>query len=232
VFSRPEFAAAASANAGQLTHGVRAALRPAVPVRGHRRRRSLRWNRRAGYAVAAVAALAVTVGTGVAWSTHSSHKPAPTRGHPAPAPAGVPAHNASRALPTPPAQLPGADARAAALLRRLDGFRERAFASRDATLLTRVYVPGPLLAQDATLLERIVPEGCGLVGVHTSYVSVHASASPQRLVLTAKATLAASTLTCGAVRSGVAAGAGPTAMRIELARHDDDYRIVSQQELR
>jgi hypothetical protein len=76
-----------------------------------------------------------------------------------------------------------------------------------------------------------VPEGCGLLGVRTVYSSVHASPEGGRLVLTTRATLAASTLTCGATTSGTAAGEGPTALRIELARQAGGYRIVSQRKV-
>ncbi len=232
MFSRPEFNAAAPASSGQLTHGVRAALRPAVPDR-RRRRHSLRaygfWRRRrVACAIALVVATAVVAGGGVVWSRHrtdAAPRPAPGSSRPA---THAPGSHTRSAPPDAPRDV---DTQAAAVLRSLDDVRERAFAARDASLLTRVYRAGTLLAQDVALLERIVPRGCGLIGVHTAYSSVHASAARGRLILTARATLAASTLTCGASTSGTAAGEGPTVLRIELAPQADGYRIVSQQKL-
>ena len=230
MFSRPEFNAAAPASSGQLTHGVRAALRPAVPDR-RRRRHSSRaygfWRRRRVACMVAIAVAAGVVAGGVVWSRHrtdATPPPAPRSSRPVTGTPGRPSGS--------PTTVSGdVDTKAAAVLRSLDDLRERAFAARDASLLARVYRAGTLLAQDVALLERIVPEGCGLVGVRTVYSSVHASAAGGRLVLTARATLAASTLTCGTSRSGTAAGEGPTVLRIELARQGDGYRIVSQQKL-
>ncbi len=158
---------------GQLTHGVRAALRPVLPTR----RRT------------------------------------PTR-QASPSPSG-------------PSRLDAAGA--AAVLRSLDSLREQAFARRDPALLARVYVPGPLLVQDTALLERVAPRGCTLAGVRTAYTSVRVDVSGEHPVVTTRATLAPSTLICGGTRSGTAAGEGPATLRIELVRHDDGYRIASQQ---
>ena len=231
TFSRPELEAAAPAGAGQLTHSVRAALRPAVPDRRRRIHRLVR-PRLARFGLGLAVALAVAAATGMFWSMHSGDAaPQPPTGSrpPAPGSRSAPAQTSTRPVNAPATVRPGINARAADLLRGLDQLREQAFATRDASLLSRIYVAGPLLTQDVALLERIVPKGCGLVGVRTAYSSVHASAGDRRLAITVRATLAASTLTCGSVTSGLAAGEGPTTLRIVLAPGGDGYRIASQQ---
>jgi hypothetical protein len=201
---------------GQLTHGVRAALRPVLPTRRRRVREVLRGVVRYAAPVLVVAGIVVAA---VALSAH--------RGDAAP-----PARTLTRlASPSPsrPSKLDAAAA--AAVLRSLDKLREQAFARRDPALLARVYVPGPLLVQDSALLERVAPRGCTLAGVRTAYTSVRVDVSGEHPVVTTRATLAPSTLICGGTRSGSAAGEGPTTLRIELVRHEDGYRIASQQTL-
>jgi hypothetical protein len=199
---------------GQLTHGVRTALRPVLPTRRRRARDVLR------SAVRYALPVLIVLGIGAAAVALSAH-----RGDAAP-PARTPTRLASPA-PSGPSRLDAAGA--AAVLRSLDELREQAFARRDPALLSRVYVPGPLLVQDTALLERIVHRGCTLAGVRTAYTLVRVDVSGERPVVRARATLAPSTLICGGTRSGTAAGEGPTTLRIELVRHDDGYRIASQQ---
>jgi hypothetical protein len=115
------------------------------------------------------------------------------------------------------------------VLRGLDDLREQAFARRDAGLLAQVYLPGPLLDEDADLLRRLVPIGCGLLGAHTDFSDVRASAvTAGRWTVWARAQLAPSTLRCGGVAGGHAAGAGPARLRIELSQVAGRYRIASQ----
>ena len=219
--SRPEFPRPGidtpPSHPGHLTHGVRAALRPVLPTR-RRRVRGLARGSVVRYAAPVVVVLVVAAAAAIALSAHP--------GDAAP-PASTPSRVAAPAVPGGPSKLDAAGA--GALLRSLDKLREQAFARRDPALLSRVYVPGPLLVQDAALLQRIVPRGCSLAGVHTAYGSVRVDVSGNRPVVTTRATLAPSTLTCDAMRSGTAAGEGPTTLRIELARDDDGYRIASQQ---
>ncbi|MCL2781574.1 MAG: hypothetical protein FWD74_08860 [Actinomycetia bacterium] len=127
-----------------------------------------------------------------------------------------------------PADLDSAGA--AAVLRQLDDLRERAFAGNDAALLARVYAPGPLLGQDTALLARLVPSGCGLVGMRTTYSQVEATpgeADTSRVTVTA--VLAPSALICAGAQSGTAEGAGPTRLRIDLGRVDGAYLITGRQ---
>ena len=46
------------------------------------------------------------------------------------------------------------------------------------TLLARVYQSPSLQSQDAALLARLTPPGCGLIGVRTSFSDVHAAREP------------------------------------------------------
>ncbi len=217
-FSRPGYETPMS-NPAQLTHGVRAALR--APVR-HRPSRVAVRLRRPATRVGALIVVLLALGAAVVYWTVGAHHPGARHRLPARPVTSSPA-------PARPASQQAA--RAAAALQDLDRIRERAFARREASLLTRVYVDGPLLVKDTTLLQRLVPAGCGLVGVHTSYSAVQVSVVRDRLVVATTATLARSTLTCHDVAWGAAAGEEPTRLRIELVHRADGYRIASQQKL-
>jgi hypothetical protein len=132
-------------------------------------------------------------------------------------------------IPRPKVETPQLRASVAdwsAELAELDALRAKAFATRDAALLRRVYVPGPLLAADTALLARIVPRGCGLAGVRTRYTRVHASVRGNRVTLSVIAILAPSRLVCGGTPHGTAAGAGPTRLQLELTRTKNGVRIA------
>jgi len=213
TFPRPGIDAPTS-HPGQLTHGVRAALRPVLPTRRRKARDVLRSVAR--YAAPVLVVLGIGAAA-VALSAHRGDAAAPPR---------TPTRPASPS-PSGPSRLDAAGA--AAMLRSLDKLREQAFARRDPALLAHVYVPKPLLVQDSAVLERVAPRGCTLAGVRTAYTSVRVDVSDEHPVVTTRATLAPSTLICGGTRSGTAAGEGPATLRIELVRHDDGYRIASQQ---
>jgi eukaryotic-like serine/threonine-protein kinase len=189
-------------NPAQLTHGVRAALHRRVR-RGHRRR----------WPIVAVAGASL-IGVALVAGLRSV------------------GHHATAHQPTPPpvtSAEPSPEDRALAIVRGLDVMREQAFARRRASLLRQVYVPGPLLTKDSALLLQIVPAGCELVGVRTTYSALQVIPASGRLVLAATVTLAPSTLTCHAAVMGRAAGEAPTRLRIELVPAADGYRIASQQ---
>jgi hypothetical protein len=217
---RPSFARPAQegpvGNPGQVTHGIRAALHAPGPHRSSRRPAELA--RRPAVRITASVTVLLGVAAAIAsrWSAGTSHPVA--RPRPA-APVSTPAAPRTSAV------------QGATALRDLDRIREQAFARREVSLLTRVYVAGPLLAQDAALLQRVVPRRCGLVGVHTTYSAVRSSAHGERLVLSATATLAPSTLRCPAAAPSPAAGESPTRLRIELVPGSDGYRIASQRTL-
>lgn len=116
----------------------------------------------------------------------------------------------------------------ASTLAALDRLRARAFATRDATLLGRVYRPGPLLAADAALLGRIVPPGCGLAGARTSYSGVQVREQRGRITVLATATLPPSQLVCGGRARATLPGAGPSRLRIDLVRTRAGPRIAGE----
>jgi serine/threonine protein kinase len=210
---------------------------------GHRYRRSI-WDRFATrWVVAAGCVGAVLVGAGVAWGISG----ADTK-HPAGASA-----TSSTADITPAPAVDGAvetlevgstsptsggfgattavgisAADASNVLIQLDAIREQAFARRAPLLLTGVYEPGVLLDEDTASLERIVPPGCGLEGVHTAYSNVQVTArSGSEVDLTAQATLSPSVLFCNGVAKAQAPGSGPSTLHITLVGSGTHYLIHS-----
>lgn len=115
----------------------------------------------------------------------------------------------------------------------LDRVREQAFREHRPELLQRVYADSRLLAEDTALLERLVPAGCGLVGVHTTFADLISTPDADGdIVVTAKATLAESTLTCSAAPTGpatVVPGDGPAMLQIVLVHRGAGYLILRQQ---
>jgi hypothetical protein len=110
----------------------------------------------------------------------------------------------------------------------LDALREQAFARRAPLLLTGVYEPGVLLDEDTASLERIVPAGCGLEGVHTAYSDVQITgSSDSEIDLTAQATLSSSVLFCNGVAKARAPGSGPSALHMVLIRSGPHFLIHS-----
>lgn len=235
--------AAGSAVSAVHTHVV--APRPR-PVRGRRRRTPPPvWRRgyaRWGAAIGCAAALAV--GAGVAW-TRLGDGGSPARAA-APTPAAVSGVSArprldaagnspstapsSAATPMSEASSNAAQpltaAAAGAVLTDLDSLRERAFAQRAPLLLTGVYVPGALLDADTRLLDRLVPSGCGLRGVHTAYSQVTVlQRTPRGVEVSARATLSKSLLVCSGAPRASAAGSGPTTLHITLVAKGSGYVI-------
>lgn len=226
AFDRPGPAPATPGHDGALTRRVRAPARPTLPPPPGPVGRLLA---RLSAVITAPRALrlgaTVVMITGVAlagallWSSRPSTADAARQPRYA---TPLPRSDASLPARSPPVA-------AGEVLRRLDDLREQAFAHRDPKLLARVYVPGPLLDQDAALLRHIVPIGCGLVGAHTDFRDVEvASAAATTWTVRAMAQLAPSTLRCGGVVSGHAAGTGPTGLRVELTQEAGQFRIASQ----
>jgi hypothetical protein len=112
------------------------------------------------------------------------------------------------------------------VLVQLDALRERAFARRAPLLLTGVYTPGPLLDEDTASLERIVPSGCGLEGVRTTYsnVVIHAQDATS-ISIDVRATLAQSVLFCNGTAKAKAAGSGPSTLHMTLSRSGSTFLI-------
>jgi serine/threonine protein kinase len=245
AFDRPGPAPATPGHEGALTHRVRASARPTLPPPPGRFRRfldrasstaSVRRSFRLGLIALVVGAIAL--GGGLLWSSRPSPADAarrPTDAARLPTDAAGQPTDAARRPTVAPTVAPSVSPQLsnspspADVLRRLDDLREQAFARRDVGLLTRVYVPGPLLDEDSVRLRRLVPVGCGLVGAHTEFRNVQASRrSAGRWSIRATARLAPSTLRCAGVVRGHAAGAGPTGLRIELAQIAGQYRIAGQ----
>ncbi|PZS16578.1 MAG: serine/threonine protein kinase [Pseudonocardiales bacterium] len=234
-FDRPR-GAGPTTQAPVLTHTVRPRPRPAPSTRAHRAPPGgamARWVGAVLAALALAAALAWTAfgdrGTSTAASGGSS--PAPQVSSPARStravPASGPAPGAGQASRSGPQPVRLDAQGAAAVLTRLDKLRQQAFADRDASLLGNVYIPGPLLTQDTALLERIVPAGCRLVGVHTSYDQVRVTArSGPRVQVAVRATLSQSLLVCAGSARGRASGSGPSTLHIVLAAHGAGYLIA------
>jgi hypothetical protein len=120
-------------------------------------------------------------------------------------------------------------ARWLAALERLDAVRARAFAARDAAALRTVYASPELVRTDVALLDRLVPRGCGLHGVRTSFRPRTVSAAPGRVTLVVTATLGASQLVCGGQVRASVPGAGPTRLRVVLVIGGGGPRIVRQE---
>jgi hypothetical protein len=248
AFDRPGASATAAGEngvgPGQLTHGARLMARPQahpVPPRRDRsvlsRARHSRPARNRRFRLGLLAAgLLVVLGVAVLWrglgwtsgtADAAVGAASPSASHPSAA-SSAPSSAVSLAA-TPAGRL--VDARTAeAVLVRLDALRQQAFGQGNPALLAQVYLPGPLLTQDSIDLERAVPSGCSLLGVHTTYTDVRlAPGASGRTTVIATATLMASTLMCRGAVSGVAEGSEPTTLHIELVAHNAGYLIAGQQ---
>jgi len=117
-----------------------------------------------------------------------------------------------------------------AALDALDARRAQAYERRDARLLDDVYADPRLRADDAATLSRLVPRGCGLFDVRTSYSAVtQVEASAARAVLVVSAKLGNARLVCSGKPRSTTPPSAATRLRIELARSAHGVRIVRQQ---
>jgi hypothetical protein len=145
----------------------------------------------------------------------------------APAPATQPR---SQGLPTTVPALLSA-------LRHLDAVRARAFAERDPSSLGQVYGSARLLQQDRDQLLRLVPAGCGLLGVSTRYAEpVHLIVEQNRTEATVSATLRTTVLRCPGQQDRQLPAVGSTRIQLVLARSatadgGQGVVIVSQHEV-
>ncbi|HJQ41782.1 MAG TPA: serine/threonine-protein kinase [Jatrophihabitantaceae bacterium] len=208
--------------------------RPGLPsaIRRHRR----------AWLFGALAVLVVGAGTGIAVATiggsSSDHRSAasttPFSIPPIPVTSTTPGSSETALQTVNPTttapRTPLVDSTAADVLKDLDALRERAFARRAPVLLTGVYPAGTLLDQDVALLQRLVPTGCGLEHVRTTYSKVQVVTFQQNTtIVTADATLSESILVCGGVASGRAPGSGPTHLTITLTWRGNGYLISAIQ---
>jgi hypothetical protein len=183
-----------------------------------------------GRLVAMAALVGLIVLGGATWVARSGPQRSSSARVPSAAQRATPSLRSINSAPAP-SGAPVLDSTAAQReLARLAQLREEAFAQRSASLLSAVYPSGALLSQDVALLTRVVPPGCALIGVHTSYSDVRiAAATAGHAVILTNATLTPSQLRC-AHRGPVAApGRGPTRLRIELQSTAGAYRVTNQQ---
>jgi hypothetical protein len=116
-------------------------------------------------------------------------------------------------------------------LRRLDDRRAAAFATGDPALLDAVYSAPDLLERDVALLRQLVPAGCRLTGVRTSFDAVAvAPRGETSAVVLATARIAPSARTCGGSRTTVP-GVARTRLRFELIRTPAGVRIAGERPL-
>ncbi|MCW2526030.1 MAG: Serine/threonine protein kinase [Pseudonocardiales bacterium] len=245
-FRRPVPAVGASA---AVTHFSRPQVRPILAAEpsagsGGFRGGMVRWvaarprhlNRRTVIAgmvlIAVTAGLGAVVGIRQLGASSASAAPlaiaatsaaTPAGSHPVSSPitvtsrAPAPSERPAGASLTHPA--PTADVALTGTLAAIDRHRSLAFAMRRAEDLTEVYASGDLLAQDEKQLGAVVPSGCGLLGVHTTYVGVHVVRQTETEVeLLAQTQTTSGELRCGSQVRGRSAEAGPEPMRIVLTR--------------
>lgn len=141
---------------------------------------------------------------------------------------------------------PGARASAAVAigaLKHLDALRTDAFGRRDPHVLSAVYDSRLLLDQDVAQLERLVPVGCGLIGLRTRFSSLAVSASTtsrielqvDEAVSPARRACPLRTLTPASDAAGLAAasqnsaaGGGARRVALVLLRSAAGWRISAQ----
>ncbi|MDT4938933.1 MAG: eukaryotic-like serine/threonine-protein kinase [Pseudonocardiales bacterium] len=222
-----------------FTRLLRPRPRPALPRHGfggRSRRPVARW------AVSAAVAVAVLAGAGGAWAAIGSSTARHTGGGTSEAAVGLPVvpsgggtdeqlgTTTAAASDTPESGTASpialTSAQAVVVLTELDDLRQHAFARRAPLLLTGVYPPGALLDEDTRLLAKLVPEACGLEGVHTTYDQVtvvgHAAG---RIDLTTRATLAPSVLVCSGKATAQAPGSAPAVLHITLVWRGHGYLV-------
>jgi serine/threonine protein kinase len=213
-----------------LTHGVR--LRPLAA-----RRQVMPWHLRRGarptmvvLAVAVVAALAGFLALRLgARDTPAGAAPAPNRSAPN---RSAPSQSVSNQSVPATAQAEPDAAAVLSELGRLDALRAQAFGHREPALLARVYGSPLLFEQDNALLLRLVPTGCGLTGLHTTFGNLSVTGrSPTSVSVRVDATLGPSALICHGAATGEAPGAGSVTLHIELARSALGYRIAAENRL-
>jgi hypothetical protein len=110
----------------------------------------------------------------------------------------------------------------------LDHARQKAYARRDPGLLSTVYSSAVLLARDRAQLLSVVPRGCGLTGLHTTFDQVRAARHGTGLRVHARVRVRAARLVCDGAPGERASPARPVPMTIELRRTPDGYRIDAE----
>lgn len=213
------------------TASVRPRPRPRLP----RHRRIAPAARRVGLAAGGLALVAGLVG-GALWLRGRPAPAAPERRvaqqllrtrSPAPVATSVASQPSEPRAPQRSAS-PAPRAEPVAALRELAATRSAAFEQRRPALLARVYGSPRLLRADQEMLASLVPAGCRLSGLHTSYRDVEAVAQGAITVVTAVAVVGPSQLRCRGRPPVAVPAAAPTALRIRLVRTRDGPRIAAE----
>jgi hypothetical protein len=239
--ARPPFARPNPSAAGALplTHGVRprpVITRPAARRSGRRQLqlRLRQWTHRPA-AWVAVVGIGLILAEFVWLGPTGRHHPSAAPNRPIISSRSIEQSPSSlrsspSAVASPAARL-GPVAAARAQLVRLDALRSRAFAARSPRLLGQVYSAPALEQRDIALLGRLVPAGCGLQHLRTTFSRVTARLTAAGFEVTALAQLSPSTLICGGSTRGQAAGTGPVELHIRLRSGPAGYRIDAQSRL-
>jgi hypothetical protein len=204
-----------------LTYGVRAPSPFASPPGRHLARSRPRIARGlvVGLIVLALASLALFL----FWP---SGRPSAANDVPVAAtPASLPSAPESIA-PSPPAT----PSQIRAILARLDAARGLAYARRDPRLLVRVYASARLVQRDRSRLRTLVPSGCALRGLHSTFESVRVTGrTPSVVHLQAQVAVAAARLTCAGMSASPVRGSSPVPLSMTLVRRSGRWLIAADQ---
>jgi hypothetical protein len=115
-------------------------------------------------------------------------------------------------------------------LASLDAVRAQAFAQRRPELLTAVYASKALLAADTTELNGMVPAGCQLPGLHSSYRQLSTrSSGPGTATVRVLASLPAAQLHCSGRVAGRTQPVAPQWLDVTLIQTPAGPRIAGQE---
>ena len=135
--------------------------------------------------------------------------------------------------PPGPSPVAGPDraAEARQLLAALDRIRGQAYATRDPSLLARVYRSGDLLDHEVDVLLKSVPDGCRLLNVRTSYDDVSVDVQADLWTIAARAVPTPPRLDCPDRAEEQLPAPPPGRLRIEVERSGASARVSGVTEL-
>jgi serine/threonine protein kinase len=207
------------------TTSVRPRPRPQLPAR----RRTAPIARRVGIS----AAVAGTVGVLALGVGYLATRPAPEPDQQVAAVVSPATQRSAQSTTSAPATKPEPEVATqprrgnswAHVLRTLDTVRARAYATRDARLLSAVYASAALRRQDARTLARLVPPNCALIGARTQFTDVREHATDRGALVAARAALQSATLRCGGRPRGVTPATKPVPLRLLVVQTRAGPRI-------
>jgi hypothetical protein len=107
--------------------------------------------------------------------------------------------------------------------------RSYAYQKRMPSLLHNVYDSADLERADAAMLARLVPVGCALFGLNTSFSDISVLAySPRSMTVQASTALSPTTLVCAGAVTGRSAASGPRRMVVVLNRVGGRLEVGSE----